>query len=170
MEEIYIDQCDSPVGKLFIARTRRGLCNISFGFKSLDEFKLHMERRFEAEVRFRSSVFDPFKEELRSYFAGEELTFSASVEFLGGTEFERKVWSAISKIPYGRAITYKELALSVGSPLAYRAAGAACGKNPVPIVVPCHRVVGSRGWLGGYAGGPEMKRKLLAVEGYLSGA
>lgn len=169
MSIIYIDQYDSPIGELFFAITGRGLCDLSFGFKTSDEFKAYIEKRTGAKARVDSSFFDDLKEELERYFAGEKLSFAAEVEFLRGTEFEHKVWAAIREIPYGRSITYKELASTAGSPLAYRAAGAACGKNPVAIVVPCHRVVGSGGRLGGYAGGLDLKRKLLALEGYFSG-
>jgi len=101
--------------------------------------------------------------QLDEYFAGERTTFDVAIE-LDGTEFQRAVWRELSKIPYGETISYGELARRVGRPKGPRAVGQANGKNPIAIIVPCHRVVASNG-LGGYGGGLAMKRALLALEG-----
>jgi methylated-DNA-[protein]-cysteine S-methyltransferase len=101
--------------------------------------------------------------QLEQYFAGERTEFSLDLE-LEGTAFERRVWEAVSAIPYGSTATYAEIAERIGRPGACRAVGRANAMNPVAIVVPCHRVVGSDGSLTGYAGGIEMKRALLALE------
>jgi methylated-DNA-[protein]-cysteine S-methyltransferase len=101
--------------------------------------------------------------ELKEYFAGERQTFTLPLAAIG-TEFQRKVWQALCEIPYGEAISYQELASRVGNPKAVRAVGTANGKNPLSIVVPCHRVVGKNGKLSGYAGGVERKLSLLNLE------
>jgi methylated-DNA-[protein]-cysteine S-methyltransferase len=101
---------------------------------------------------------------IRDYFAGKQVDFSSEVVDLpGATHFQEKVWQAVRRIPYGETRTYRQIAEEVGSAESYRAVGQAVGANPVPIIIPCHRVVGM-GELGGYAGGPEMKKKLLAIE------
>jgi methylated-DNA-[protein]-cysteine S-methyltransferase len=104
------------------------------------------------------------EQELREYFAGRRRTFTVKLD-LEGTEFQRKAWQAMRKIPFGETISYGEQARKVGKPKAYRAVGSANGKNPIPIIVPCHRVLASDGSLGGYSLGLSMKRRLLALEG-----
>lgn len=104
------------------------------------------------------------EQELREYFAGRRRTFTVKLD-LEGTEFQRKAWQAMRKIPFGETISYGDQARKVGKPKAYRAVGSANGKNPIPIIVPCHRVLASDGSLGGYSLGLSMKRRLLALEG-----
>jgi len=104
------------------------------------------------------------EQELREYFAGRRRTFTVKLD-LEGTEFQRKAWDAMRKIPFGETISYGDQARKVGKPKAYRAVGSANGKNPIPIIVPCHRVLASDGSLGGYSLGLSMKRRLLALEG-----
>jgi methylated-DNA-[protein]-cysteine S-methyltransferase len=101
--------------------------------------------------------------QLDEYFAGERTNFDVRME-LDGTDFQREVWMELSRIPYGETISYGELARWVGRPSAPRAVGQANGRNPIPVIVPCHRVVASNG-IGGYGGGLKVKRQLLAVEG-----
>jgi methylated-DNA-[protein]-cysteine S-methyltransferase len=102
--------------------------------------------------------------QLKEYFAGDRTRFDLVLE-LSGTPFQRAVWLTLKDIPYGETVSYAELARMVGRPKAVRAVGQANGANPVPIVLPCHRVVASGGAIGGYGGGPAMKRSLLALEG-----
>lgn len=102
--------------------------------------------------------------QLEEYFDGRREQFDLPFE-LSGTDFQKSVWLELARIPYGETVSYAELALMVGRPQAYRAVGQANGANPIPIVLPCHRVVASGGGLGGYGGGLPMKRKLLALEG-----
>jgi methylated-DNA-[protein]-cysteine S-methyltransferase len=102
--------------------------------------------------------------QLEEYFAGRRHRFDLPLE-LDGTDFQRSVWLGLAEIPYGKTVSYAELAAMVGRPHAYRAVGQANGSNPIPIVLPCHRVVASGGGLGGYGGGLPMKRQLLALEG-----
>lgn len=102
--------------------------------------------------------------ELREYFAGTRTAFDLPIAPPGGSDFERAVWAAIATIPYGRMCTYGEIAAQVGDPSAARAVGVACNRNPVPVLVPCHRVVGAGGKLVGFGGGLSRKRTLLALE------
>lgn len=103
-------------------------------------------------------------DQLDEYFAGERTAFDLPLE-TAGTPFQRSVWAALAQIPHGRTLSYGELAATVGRPRAFRAVGAANGANPIPIVLPCHRVLASGGKLGGYGGGLDVKRRLLALEG-----
>lgn len=107
------------------------------------------------------------REQLAAYFAGERTAFDVPLE-LRGTAFQQRVWAALQEIPYGETRTYGQLAAALGAPSASRAVGLANGRNPISIVVPCHRVVGASGSLTGYAGGVERKRALLALEGALA--
>jgi len=101
--------------------------------------------------------------QLQEYFAGKRKVFDLELA-PSGTDFQKKVWQALLKIPYGKTATYKEIAAAIGHPKAARAVGMACNKNPIAIIIPCHRVVGSNGSLTGYAGGLEMKKRLLELE------
>ena len=135
--------------KLWIEAENNSLVRISF-----NELKGEIK-----ETEFIKSV----KKQLDEYFQGKRKTFDIPLK-PKGTEFQMRVWKALLKIPYGKTITYKKLACIVGSEKAYRAVGMANNKNPVPIIIPCHRVIGSDGSLTGYAGGVEIKRKLLLLE------
>jgi methylated-DNA-[protein]-cysteine S-methyltransferase len=115
---------------------------------------------------------EPFAEcckQVREYFDGSRNTFDLPLA-PEGTDFQRRVWKEIARIPYGKTITYAELAQRAGAPGSARAAGAATGRNPISIVVPCHRIVGSDGSLTGYAGGLPRKTRLLEIEGVLQGS
>jgi len=103
-------------------------------------------------------------DELVAYFAGTLTDFTVPVEMRGGSEFERSVWASIAKIPYGEMRTYGEIASELGDPGLARAVGTACNHNPVPVIVPCHRVVGAGGKMVGFGGGIERKRRLLELE------
>ena len=106
----------------------------------------------------------PAAAQLAAYFAGELTDFTVPVRMPGGSEFERAVWAEIAKIPYGEMATYGSIATALGDPGAARAVGTACNHNPVPVIVPCHRVVGAGGKMVGFGGGLERKRKLLELE------
>lgn len=112
----------------------------------------------------RNTVVRAAEQQLREYFAGTRTAFDLPLA-PAGTEFQQKVWSALRRIPFGRVRSYGEIARALHKPAAARAVGAACGRNPLPIVVPCHRVVGTTGNLTGFAGGLEMKSWLLQHEG-----
>ena len=123
-------------------------------------------------VRFGASAGDPSPHpataELTSYFAGSLTEFTVPVEMRGGSSFEQAVWAEIAKIPYGEMITYGAIATALGDPGAARAVGTACNHNPVPVIVPCHRVVGAGGKMVGFGGGLDRKRKLLELEARVS--
>lgn len=121
---------------------------------------IHFEKR---EGGRENALIKEVFSQLEEYFIGERREFSLPLKFYG-TEFQERVWNELLKIPYGKAISYKELAEAVGSPNASRAVGNANGKNPIAIVVPCHRVIAHDGSLGGYSGGLEIKRMLLEIE------
>ena len=121
--------------------------------------------RFGADgARDASPLLDAAEAQLREYFAGARRTFDLPLA-PHGTAFQQRVWTALRAIPYGETRTYGELAAAIGSPNASRAVGMANHRNPIPIIIPCHRVIGANGTLTGYAGGLEVKRKLLALEG-----
>jgi methylated-DNA-[protein]-cysteine S-methyltransferase len=114
----------------------------------------------------KGSAPEGFIKELTSYFNGSVSDFSQKIKLLAGTDFEKKVWTALKEIPFGETRTYKWVAEKTGSPAATRAVGRALSKNPVPIVIPCHRVIESDGAIGGYSSGVNKKRRLLDMEYY----
>lgn len=141
----------SPIGPLTLLGTEEALARILFGDGWRDT---------EGSV----PVLDQAARELEEYFAGERREFTVPLA-PEGTEFQRKVWTALLEIPYGATVTYGEIAARIGKPKAAVAVGQANGRNPIPIIIPCHRVVGAGGKLVGYTGGLHIKKALLAVEG-----
>ncbi|WP_433827829.1 methylated-DNA--[protein]-cysteine S-methyltransferase [Actinoplanes sp. CA-015351] len=129
---------------------------------------VHAEGDVVVSVRFGAQpgpvAEHPAARQLSDYFAGELTDFTVPVEMRGGSEFERAVWGEIAKIPYGEMITYGAIATALGDPGAARAVGTACNRNPIPVIVPCHRVVGAGGKMVGFGGGLDRKRKLLELE------
>jgi O-6-methylguanine DNA methyltransferase len=153
---------------LHLAATDRGICGLSFVESTL-QFLAEMARATGIEEWDRDS--DPLlgqaAGQLDEYFTARRRAFQLPLD-LRGTPFQQKVWSALIEIPYGETRSYAELARSIGEPKAFRAVGAANGANPVAIVVPCHRVISSRGGIGGYGGGVPLKKRLLALESGMS--
>jgi len=141
---------DSPIGDLTLAVDETGLCRLHFG---------RTDRPLETD-----SLLTETQEQLKAYFAGELQEFTVPLSVRGGSEFERAVWAEIAKIPYGEMITYGAIATALGDPGAARAVGTACNHNPIPVIVPCHRVVGAGGKMVGFGGGIDRKRKLLELE------
>ena len=154
--ETYYTEMDSPVGTLLLAGTAEALRRVEFS-------------RGPAALRVREGwtrAATPFRDairQLRAYFAGELTRFELPLD-PRGTEFQCRVWMALREIPYGETRTYAEQARCIGKPAAVRAVGAANGRNPLAIVVPCHRVIGSDGSLTGFGGGLDVKRQLLEHE------
>ncbi|TAL28968.1 MAG: methylated-DNA--[protein]-cysteine S-methyltransferase [Nitrospirae bacterium] len=148
--ELVFDIFESPVGVLHLIFSGRNLTRISF--------------KRPACRRGRTPAL--FKGELEEYFEGERDNFSQATVFLEGTDFEKKVWLALRDIPYGETRAYKWLAEKIGNTKATRAVGQALGRNPIPIVLPCHRVIESDGSIGGYSSGVDIKRRLLEIEYY----
>ena len=164
---------DSPFGKLLVARTDRGVVRVKLpggrDGRISDEDTLEAlasdvsPRILEAPARL-----DQERRELEEYFEGKRDHFDVPVDWaLTSPGFRSRALHAVAKIPYGKVKTYAEIAKAAGNPRAFRAAGTACGRNPIPLIVPCHRVVQSGGGIGQYGGGPEMKRALLDLEGAL---
>lgn len=156
---------DSPLGPLWIAAGRQGVALIHFGRRPEPRALARLARLGIATGAARARSVPPVARELAEYFAGRRRRFGIPVDLRGLTTFQRRVLRATSRIPYGEVATYRAIAISAGSPNAARAVGSALRANPVPLLVPCHRVVGSDGSLGGYSGGRRQKRALLALEG-----
>jgi methylated-DNA-[protein]-cysteine S-methyltransferase len=142
--------------------SRAGVYRIDLHGRSLAE----LSHRLRMEVVPDESRNNRLKEELERYLAGWSHSFSCSLD-LHGTPFQRLVWDALLRIPYGETCTYAEIATRIGRSKALRAVGQAIGANPIPIIIPCHRVIGKDGGLTGYGGGLKLKRRLLALEGSL---
>ncbi len=164
----------SPVGPLFLAASARGLVALEFDKRLPGQQTIRpnpRDLRAEANgLQFQesSTVLQPYIRELEEYFRGDRRQFSFALD-LRGTEFQLACWRALLAIPYGETRTYADIARAVRRPQGFRAVGMANNRNPVAIVVPCHRVIASDGGLCGYGGGLDVKRKLLELEGALSG-
>ncbi len=157
------DELDSPVGTLRLVADDDGLRYIAF------EYERHPIPFSPSWTRApaSSALFTDVKAQLREYFAGARQRFELPLS-PRGTEFQLRVWRALEDIPYGATVTYRDIAERLGKPTATRAVGAANGRNPLPIVIPCHRVIGADGSLTGFGGGIAVKRKLLTLEGALA--
>lgn len=150
---------------LRIASTSLGVCRIDFDKDNGSDFEPWAARYFPQAERVEDAAnHEQAVDELARYFGGELKIFRTALD-MRGTEFQRKVWRYLVTIPYGQTRSYLDVARAIGSPGSIRAVGAANGANPVSIIVPCHRVIGSDGSLTGYGGGLDLKRRLLALEG-----
>lgn len=158
------DVIDSPVGPLWVAMGPKGVSTIHFGREPSGWELRRLIRLFGPGLVPERKRPSALARELDQYFAGRRRTFDVAVDLRGLTPFQERVLRSTSRIAYGDLATYRSIALAAGNERASRAAGAAVGSNPIPIVVPCHRVVASDGTLGGYGGGLEVKRRLLALE------
>ena len=158
---------DSPVGKLTVAATPRGLVRLSFPREPEDAVVENLAERLSPRVLEAPGRLDEIRRELDDYFEGRRREFALPIDWSLTSGFFRKVLRATARIGYGNVRTYSEVAKSAGSARAVRAAGNALGSNPIPVVVPCHRVVRTGGGLGGYGGGLEVKEYLLRLEGAL---
>jgi methylated-DNA-[protein]-cysteine S-methyltransferase len=161
---------DSPFGKLLLARTPRGLVRVSLPAYDPGEALEELAARISPRVLEAPAELDEARRQLDLYFEGKLTEFDLPLDWRLTQGFRGKVQRAIARIPYGQTRSYMQLAASAGNERAVRAAGTACGSNPIPIVVPCHRVLRSGGGLGGYGGGLPMKRALLELEGVLRDA
>jgi methylated-DNA-[protein]-cysteine S-methyltransferase len=158
---------DSPFGTLLLAATKRGLVRLAFPEEDVDGVLERIALRVSPRILEARSTLDPARRELDEYFAGERKRFDLPLDWTLVGPFGRRVLRAASNIPSGRVLSYAQVAAKAGNPRASRAAGNALGANPIPIVVPCHRVLRSGGALGGYGGGLDRKRFLLELEGAL---
>jgi methylated-DNA-[protein]-cysteine S-methyltransferase len=160
------DLVDSPLGPLFVASTQQGVCRISFDPEPEREEE-RLARSFGSRVLRAPRAIDPARRQLASYFEGELRDFSLAVDLRPYADFGRAILELLARVPYGSTTTYGALAADAGRPRAARAVGTVMNRNPIPIVLPCHRVVGSDGKLVGYAGGLDRKELLLRLEGAL---
>jgi len=159
---------DSPLGPLTVAGTPAGLVRVAYAdFRSQDEILEDLAARVSPRVLEAPARLDPVRRELDEYFEGRRTTFDVPIDWSLTRGFTREVLKATARIPYGEVGSYASVAGQAGSPRAVRAAGNALGANPMPVVVPCHRVLRSGGALGGYTGGIERKEFLLRLEGRL---
>ncbi len=164
---VYCTSFDSRIGRIYIASTDKGVCKISLPRENRKDFIEWLKKHFDLEMvtdnRSRNKdVIDQFNR----YFDGHLVQFHCPIDLIG-TPFQIRVWKELIKIPYGSTITYKHLAKRVHAPKAFQAVGRANGVNPLPIIIPCHRVIGSDGSLVGYAYGVKTKEFLLRLEGVL---
>jgi methylated-DNA-[protein]-cysteine S-methyltransferase len=159
----YCAWVDAPFGPVFLAKTAKGVCRVSFR-KSEDDLLTELERKALLPEMAPEKLARE-RRELGEYFQGKRRKFDLPIDLRWGTPFQRSVLRAASRIPFGECCGYGEVAKRVGRPNAQRAVGSALGKNPVAIVIPCHRVVASGRRIGGYTGGLDVKRSLMEIEG-----
>lgn len=146
---------------VWVAKTSRGIVRIDLGGG-----EKNFLRQLPDDIEWKKDAkkFRAFFSSLKKIAAGKKVSLTGKLDIRSGTPFERRVWKAIAKIPRGRTLYYAELAIAAEKPNAVRAAANACGKNPCPLIIPCHRVIASDGSLGGFSAGVKLKRKLLALE------
>ncbi|WP_088102780.1 methylated-DNA--[protein]-cysteine S-methyltransferase [Halalkalibacter urbisdiaboli] len=163
----FVDEMDSPLGTLTIVATDHGVCHIHFGSlqKCTATLKAKLKKQgMKGELIRCNHTVTPVKQQLTEYFNGQRFSFDVPID-LYGTAFQKKVWEALRKIGYGETRSYKQVAQEIGAPKAVRAIGGANNQNPIPIIIPCHRVIGSNGAMVGYGGGLDKKEQLLSLEG-----
>ena len=163
--KLYYTTFQSPIGEILATRSEKGLNLVAFPKGKWQRFLAALKREESLDLKKDDKRFSSLKRDLKSYFSGRRVRFSESLDLTGGTAFQKRVWKAMLKIPSGETRSYGWLARQVGGRSKARAVGAACGSNPIPIIVPCHRVLRENGDLGGYGGGLSVKRKLLKLEG-----
>lgn len=156
MLKLYYDYVDSPIGRLLLAGREDQLQVLGFPTGK-------GARQHQADWIHEPTCFAGISQQLQEYFAGSRRDFSITLA-PQGTPFQLRVWEALQSIPYGETVSYGELARAIGKPTASRAVGAANGRNPIPILIPCHRVIGVTGRLVGFGGGLAVKERLLALE------
>ncbi|MGD7731580.1 methylated-DNA--[protein]-cysteine S-methyltransferase [Propionibacteriaceae bacterium G57] len=164
MIDVAFRTIDSPVGRLLLAATPRGLVRVAFEREGFDDVLAALAARISPRVLAAPARLDAAATELDEYFAGRRRSFDLPLDHSLSTGFRAQVQLLLPDITYGHTATYKQLAERAGKPAAVRAVGTACATNPLPVVVPCHRVLRSDGSLGGYLGGLEAKKALLQLE------
>ena len=161
---LYWCSLPSPIGRVLVAASDTGLVRVGFR-RSEASFIAELRRTLGAEPVRSPAKTAEIVHQLRAYFAGERLAFDLQIDFRHVSPFLRRVLSAAASVPAGQVVSYGEIARRIGQPTGSRAVGQALGRNPMPIVLPCHRVIAAGGKIGGYGGGLRMKRTLLRIEG-----
>jgi methylated-DNA-[protein]-cysteine S-methyltransferase len=165
--DVAYDVVETPLGELLLAVTPHGLCRVGFD-PNPDQVLEPLAREFGARVLRVPKALDQPKRELTEYFGGTRTRFDLRLDLRLGADFRIRVMQELAEVPYGTVTTYGALAAKAGRPTAARAVGTFMNRNPVPIVLPCHRVLGASGSLVGYGGGLERKERLLRLEGVLT--
>ncbi|MGH2957822.1 MAG: methylated-DNA--[protein]-cysteine S-methyltransferase [Solirubrobacterales bacterium] len=163
--DVAYTELDSPFGKMLVAGTERGLVRVAWPHREWDSLLEEIAEVISPRILEAPGRLDEARRQLDAYFEGGLHRFDLPLDWRLTHGFQGKAIRQIARIPYGKTLTYRELATRAGNPRAFRAAGTACGANPLPPIVPCHRVLPSSGGVGSYGGGPEMKRALLELEG-----
>jgi methylated-DNA-[protein]-cysteine S-methyltransferase len=164
--DVAYDTVETPIGTLFAAATDRGVCRISYDADPDRELD-RLARTFGLRVLRAAKPLDPLRRELAEYFAGKRRDFDLPLDLEFIADFNRRVLGELARVPYGEVVTYGQLAARAERPRAARAVGTVMNRNPIPIVLPCHRVIGANGKLVGYGGGLDRKEALLRLEGAL---
>jgi methylated-DNA-[protein]-cysteine S-methyltransferase len=163
--KLYYATFKSPIGEILATRTEQGLNFVSFPKSTWERFISALEKDKSITLVEDNKKFSNLKNNLKAYFSGKKVQFKEKFDLKGGTNFQKRVWNAMQRIPSGQTRSYGWLARQVGGKNKARAVGTACGANPLPILIPCHRVIREDGGLGGYGGGLSLKKKLLKIEG-----
>ncbi len=161
---IHYSCLNPPFGPVFVAKTAKGICYINLPKISEAGFQSLLRKKYRKKLIRDDEKLKCVIDELLDYFNGNQVDFKSLLDLRIGTTFQRKVWERIGEIPYGELRTYKWIANKIGNPNAIRAVGNAVGKNPVPPIIPCHRVIRSDGKLGGFSSGIPLKKWLLKLE------
>jgi methylated-DNA-[protein]-cysteine S-methyltransferase len=162
--DVAVATMDSPIGTLLLMATPKGLVRIAFESENRDEVLGEVAEQLSPRILEAPRSLDPVRRELEKYFEGKLHDFDVPLDWSLAGEFARRVLRRTARIPYGSVASYGDVAVGVGSPRGARAVGNALGSNPIPVIVPCHRVVRTGGAIGGYGGGLTRKRFLLALE------
>lgn len=169
---LYYKEIDSIIGPLTLCATASGLCMIKFGTYDANSDTIagwvKTQLGSAAQIYADAGSLSEAERQLAAYFSGELQSFSVPLD-MRGTDFQRQVWEALLSVPYGEYASYKDIAVMIGNPQAVRAVGGANNRNPVPVIVPCHRIIGTGGALVGYAGGLGIKSRLLQLEAEQAG-
>ncbi len=166
METLYYSRMKSAIGPLWVAVSNKGVLLIDWGHRKFPPAGFAKGAQWVVSEDKTAEV----RKQLTEYFEGKRTEFTVTLDLRTGTEFQRRCWEILSKIPYGELRTYQEVAVAAGRPTAFRAVGQANHANPIPIIIPCHRVINTDGHLGGYGGGLDIKEQLLALEEALPGS
>jgi methylated-DNA-[protein]-cysteine S-methyltransferase len=155
---------ESPIGPLGLASTRHGLCRVGIGIEE-EKFTRQLAEQYRCQPLKSPTFFNLLEKKFTDYFNRTSQRISCPLDLRGGTHFQLKVWKKLTDIPYGETRSYRWVAEQIGQPQACRAVGRASSANPLPIIIPCHRVIKTDGQLGGYTAGKQIKRQLLKLEG-----